>query len=171
MNSQRTSPIATNPFLEHFLVVYVIRGWKCDQELHLVAFDSRYIRYQSRYAVSCRRANDWPAQQDSLQFQSFSWKKVLQYLLERDLFEISKSLLNLKTGEVADNNVSVYKAHEIGESIILKMSGISVYDHSFTRKDMPITMKSKSSVNTVDILVEVDPQLFFQRLIIFIQPD
>ena len=36
---------------------------------------------------------------------------------------------------------------------------------------MPITMKSKSSINIDTVAVEVDPQLFFQRLIVFIQPE
>ena len=80
------------------------------------------------------------------------------------IYIIINSLLNINTGEVADTNVNVYKAHEIGESTIQNMSRISVYDYNFTRKDMPITMKTKSSVNTGDIVVEVDPQLFFQRL-------
>ena len=36
---------------------------------------------------------------------------------------------------------------------------------------MVITIKTNASVSIEDSVVEVDPQLFFQRLIVFIQPE
>ena len=36
---------------------------------------------------------------------------------------------------------------------------------------MVITIKTNASVNIEDSVAEVDPQLFFQRLIVFIQPE
>ena len=46
-----------------------------------------------------------------------------------------------------------------------------MFDYSFRKKDMAITMKTKASVDLGDVTIQVDPQLFFQRLIIFIQHD
>ena len=36
---------------------------------------------------------------------------------------------------------------------------------------MAVTMKSNSSITLGDVTVKVDPQLFFQRLVLFIQPE
>ena len=45
------------------------------------------------------------------------------------------------------------------------------FDYKFRKKDMVIIIKTNSSVNIQDSVVEVDPLLFFQRLIVFIQPE
>ena len=42
------------------------------------------------------------------------------------------------------------------------MAGASAFDYKYKKKAMPITMKTKSSVNIESIAVQVDPQLFFQ---------
>ena len=96
---------------------------------------------------------------------------ILNFLLERNPFESRDELISLMTGEVASASVNVYKAWELGESIIQGMFGASVFDYSFSRKDMPKTMKTNNSVIIEDIPVQVDPQLFFQRLILFVQND
>ena len=45
------------------------------------------------------------------------------------------------------------------------------FDYKFRKKDMVIIIKTNASVNIQDSVVEVDPLLFFQRLIVFIQPE
>ena len=97
--------------------------------------------------------------------------KIFEYLLDHNPFEFGTGLVNISTGEVAAENVNVYNAREIGESIIQGMKGCSVFDYSFKKKDMAVTMKTKASLDLGDMTVQIDPQLFFQRLIIFIQHD
>ena len=55
--------------------------------------------------------------------------------------------------------------------MIQSIAGASAFDYKFQNKAMPITMNIKSSVNIDSVTVEVDSQLFFQRLIVFIQPE
>ena len=78
--------------------------------------------------------------------------------------------MNLNPVEVADETTNVYEAHTLGELLIQDMHGKSVFDYKFQRKRMAKTMKAKSSVSMEGVQVQVDPQLFFQRLIIYIQP-
>ena len=51
------------------------------------------------------------------------------------------------------------------------MAGNSAFDYRFRKKDMTITIKTNASVNIEKGMVEVDIQLFFQRLIVFTQPE
>ena len=97
--------------------------------------------------------------------------KMYEYLIEHNSFDFGTKLVDINTGEVAAENVNAYNAREIGESIIQRMKGCSVFDYSFRKKDMAITMKTKASLDLGDVTIQVDPQLFFQRLIIFIQHD
>ena len=91
--------------------------------------------------------------------------------MERDPFEIYTELINLHSGEIAYQSVKVYKAHAIGETLILEMRKASAFDHTFKRRNMPITMKTKSTINVGYYSAKVDIQLPFQRLITFIHPD
>ena len=85
--------------------------------------------------------------------------------------EFGTELVNISTGEVAAENVNVYNTRENGESIIQGMKGSSVFDYSFKKKDVAVSMKTKTSLHIGDIILKVDPQTFLQRLIIFIQHD
>ena len=49
--------------------------------------------------------------------------------------------------------------------------GTSAFDYKFRKKDTAIIIKTNVSVNIEDSVVEVDPRLFLQRLIVFIQPE
>ena len=89
--------------------------------------------------------------------------KLISFLIERNPFE-DGNLRNIATGEVADEKVNVDQAQAMGEVILEKISGQLVYSYSFTKKGMPITMASKSSVNTGKNIVEIDPNLLLQRL-------
>ena len=96
---------------------------------------------------------------------------MFEFLAERDPFDIHTVLVNLNSGEVADESVNVFQAQAIVESLIKVMTGTSAFDYKFIRKDMTITIKTNASVNIEASVVEVDPQLFFQRLVVFIQPE
>ena len=72
--------------------------------------------------------------------------KVIRYLTERNPFESSNDLMNISTGEVCNKAVNVYRAKEIGETLISSLKGISVFDYSFRKRDMAVTMPTKSSI-------------------------
>ena len=91
--------------------------------------------------------------------------KILQYLQERDPFTAEENLINLVTGEVADESANVHQAFEIGEKLIRGMSNQLVFSFSFRCKDMVVPMKTKSSLSIEGEKIHVDSALLFQRLI------
>ena len=77
--------------------------------------------------------------------------------------------IKVADGEVADESVNAFQAQTIGESLIQGIAGTSGFDYKFRKKDMVIIIKNNTSVSIEDCLVEGDPRLPFQRLIVFIQ--
>ena len=55
-------------------------------------------------------------------------QKMLEFLAERDQFHIDTVLINLNSGEVADESVNVFQARIIGESLIQGKAGTSAFD-------------------------------------------
>ena len=53
---------------------------------------------------------------------------MLEFLAERDQFHIDAVLINLNSGEVADESVNVFQARIIGESLIQGKAGTSAFD-------------------------------------------
>ena len=98
-------------------------------------------------------------------------QKNFWFLTERNPFEIHTVLINLSSGGVADEFTNVFQAQAIRELLIQGMAGTSAFDYKFRKKDMTITIKTNASVNIEKGMVEVDIQLFFQRLIVFTQPE
>ena len=92
--------------------------------------------------------------------------KILEYLKDRNPFRDNGSLLNIANGISAESNVNVDKAKEVGEHILDEMVGQSVLGFTFRKKNQAVTLDSRSSVKIDDELVQIDPQLLFQRLII-----
>ena len=90
--------------------------------------------------------------------------KILKYLIERNPFDERSELLDIDTGEVAAETVNVFNAKSIGDSILKKMVEKPVFEYSYQRKDMAVTMKSKSSVELDGETIPIDNQLLFQRL-------
>ena len=68
---------------------------------------------------------------------------------------------NIDTGELADN---VDNAYNIGSAILAKMVGQKVYQCSYTRKDLSMTMACKSGIKRREEIIQIDPNLLFQRL-------
>ena len=66
---------------------------------------------------------------------------------------------------MADDTVNAQLAQDIGEKQVISMSGPNVFDFSFKKKDMVITMKTKSVMSIDGESVHVDSTLLFQRLI------
>ena len=91
--------------------------------------------------------------------------KIVTYLSDRNPFNISNDLMNISTGEVCNEKVNVYQAKEIGETLIISLKDLSVFDYSFRKRDMAVTMPTKSSVTIDNENVSADSHLLFQRLI------
>ena len=70
------------------------------------------------------------------------------------------------TGVHAESSVNVEKAREVGQSILDSMTGKAATEYSFTKSNQAITFSAKSSIKVDGEKIQVDPQLFFQRLII-----
>ena len=97
------------------------------------------------------------------------WKDtnlVQEYLEKRNPFDYGQELCNVSDGVHAHASVNVDSSEAVGENIISKMVGATAADFSFKRKDQAVTMASKSAVKVGGEVVQVDPQLLFQRLTI-----
>ena len=60
--------------------------------------------------------------------------------------------------------MNVFDAKSIDHTILQKMIGQSVFEYSYKRKDMAVTMKCKSSVEHNGEIIPIHNQLLFQRL-------
>ena len=60
----------------------------------------------------------------------------------------------------------MYDAKEVGGLILQSMIGQNVFEYSFVKKYMAVTMKARSSVEIDGEVVPIDNQLLFQRLLI-----
>lgn len=56
------------------------------------------------------------------------------------------------------------RVESIGNAILTSMEGLTTTEYTFKKRDQAITMASKSAVKIGDEVVQVDPQLLFQRL-------
>ena len=89
---------------------------------------------------------------------------IVMYLMDRSPFDSSVELMNISTGELCNGSVNVHHAKDIGETLIGRMEGLSVFNFSFKRRDTLETMPTKSSVVIDNETIPVDHQLLFQRL-------
>ena len=89
---------------------------------------------------------------------------VTTYLNARSPFSADPSLRNIASGVVADDNVNADTAREIGLKILVSMIGKNALDFSFRHKDQTTTLATKSAVVLPGEVIQVDPQLLFQRL-------
>ena len=96
---------------------------------------------------------------------------MFEFLAERDPFHLDAVLISLNSGEVMDKSVNVFQAQAIGESLIQSIAATSKFYYKFRKEDMTIIIKTNACVNIEDRVVEIDPRFFFQRLIVFIQPE
>lgn len=91
-------------------------------------------------------------------------KLLYSFVKDADPFAQGPELKNVVDGTHALPSVNCDRAKEIGISIIEKMSGKNPVTHSFKRKDHVVTMVLKTAVKEGDNIIEIDPDLLFQRL-------
>ena len=90
--------------------------------------------------------------------------ELLEFLKSRNPFSDNCSLRSIATGITGDISVNVDTAKYVGEKILTSMAQQKVLQHSFKKKDRAVTL-STSAVKLNNETIQIDPQLFFQRLI------
>ena len=92
--------------------------------------------------------------------------KFRDYLGERNPFHNEdSSLRNIVTGIAATKEVNVCDVKQIGQRILTSMTGKSVDEYAFKKKDQIVPMGVSTSVTIEQEHVHVDPQLLFQTLL------
>ncbi|XP_069112197.1 uncharacterized protein [Argopecten irradians] len=93
-------------------------------------------------------------------------KLLMQFLEERSPFNTSNiTLRNIETGVVAEKGVDADNIKAVGNKIISSMKGQRIHDFTFKKIHQISTMDTTVGVKIDDDIVQVDPQLLFQRLI------
>ena len=89
---------------------------------------------QHKEATNARQERDHEDAHESVTFLSL-----------KNPFSADPSLRSITTDIVAEDNVNADKAKEVGEKILSSLTGRTVFDHSFRRKDQVVTMASKAA--------------------------
>ncbi len=110
---------------------------------------------QNKDMTKARQARDWK-----------DTATILSYLEENTPFALDKSLRNISTGVHAHSTVNVDKAEVVGRAILDNMEGENVDEYVFKRANQAVTMNCKCSVKVDGDIIQIDPQLLFQRLIL-----
>ena len=94
-------------------------------------------------------------------------KMLLNALADQNPFTAQQGLRNIMNGVHANDTVNVDDAKDIGQGILMSMTGKFVTEFAFKRSNQVVTLATKSSVKIDGEKIQVDPQLLFQRLIIY----
>ena len=90
---------------------------------------------------------------------------LYEFLKERSPFTADKSLRNIETGMIANDEANVDSAKDIGNKILASMTEQLVTNYSFKKKNQAVALDAKRPTNTNIVqTTQVDPQLMFQRL-------
>lgn len=130
---------------------------------------------------SCAEMNDAMQQYTSVQYVSSEQHRdttqarldrdnqdtaaLIGFLRSRNPFTGEDDLHSITTGVTAPASVNVDIAADVGKSILDSMEGKMVYEFVFRRKTQVITMDVKSKLVIGDEIVQIDPNLLFQRLL------
>jgi hypothetical protein len=90
---------------------------------------------------------------------------LLNFLQDRNPFSQDPCLRSIASGITAHSMVNVDDAEQIGVRILESMTGQKVFEYSFKKKNEAVTLASKTAVKIQGELVQIDPQLLFQRLV------
>lgn len=92
-------------------------------------------------------------------------KEIENFLQHRNPFTSDPSLRNITSGVTADSSVNVDKAKDVGLNIVHKMEGENVAQYTFRRNNRAVTLAAKHSIKVDGELVQIAPELLFQRYI------
>ena len=65
----------------------------------------------------------------------------------------------------AADTVNAENAKAVGTAIVNEMVGKNVIEHSFKKKNQIVNMASNNAIKVSHELVNIDPQVLFQRLV------
>ena len=82
-----------------------------------------------------------------IQRDHYNAQKMFEFLAECISFYIHTVLINLNSGEVADESVNAFQPQAIGKPLIQCVVGTSAFDYKFWKKDMAISIKTNASVS------------------------
>ncbi len=108
---------------------------------------------QNKDMIKSRQARDWK-----------DTHTILSYFQENSPFTSDNTLRNISTGVHAHATVNVDKAEAVGRAILEDMEGKTVDEYVFKRVKQAVTLDCKSSVKVDGDVIQIDPQLLFQRL-------
>ncbi|KAK3754659.1 hypothetical protein QZH41_003875 [Actinostola sp. cb2023] len=91
---------------------------------------------------------------------------ILTVLAERNPFASNPGFRNIMSGINAHSTVNVDTAKDTGKKILTSMTGQSATDYTFKRNAQAVTLVATSAIKIDNDLVQIDPQLLFQRLIL-----
>ena len=91
---------------------------------------------------------------------------LINALAEQNPITAQQGLRNITNGVHANDTVNVDDAKDIGQGILASMAGKFVTEFAFKRSDQAVSLATKSSVKIDGEMIQVDPQLLFQRLIV-----
>ena len=92
-------------------------------------------------------------------------ERVLTFFPDYDSFQESNELRNIANGMPGPPSANPHLLYEVGINIVQKMEWSNVFDFSFRKKDQVESLGKKVTISADN--VPIDPQLFFQRLLIF----
>ena len=91
---------------------------------------------------------------------------VLTTLSQRNPFASDPNLKNIMNGVNTNNSVNVGNSKVIGETVLWSMTDKHAADYTLKQNEQAVTLASKSTVGVDKEVVQVDPRLQFQHLIL-----
>ena len=91
--------------------------------------------------------------------------EVLKYLTPRSPFGRNSTLHSIASGITAHDTVRYDCAQQVGGKVLEWMVGKTKAQHTFKKKRPSIPLSNSNTINVIDEVIHIDPQLLFQRLV------
>ena len=89
---------------------------------------------------------------------------IKEFLCEHNPFSMHEDLINISNGMHASSNVNVERSKDIGLKILRSMDKQSPTEFSFKQREQAVTLAVKNSMKIKDEIIQINPNLMFQRL-------
>ena len=91
--------------------------------------------------------------------------EVLEYLSPISPFGGNSTLHSIASGITADATVNCDCAQQVDGKVLEGMVGKTPAQHTFKKKDQVCPLCNSNTINVIDEVIHIDPQLLFQRLV------
>ena len=91
--------------------------------------------------------------------------EVFEYLTPSSPFGGFSTLHSIASGITADATVNCDCAQQVGGKVLEGMVGKTTAQHTFKKKDQVCSLSNSNTINVIDEVIHIDPQLLFQRLV------